>query len=255
MRDRMNKNKLKGIKILITRPIEEAKELEQSFFPYGADTLVFPCINIIPLNFCMPKFRVDGYIFTSKNAVNFFFQKSDCYNYIQRVNKIYAVGRSTAKAIEKYYNIKVVYPKFRGSAELLRVFTEEELVKNKNYLIIQGENGKPLLKEGLRKLGAYVSDINCYYRQIPSSIYTERIIKIDNEIDNATLDLIIFSSFEALKNAWNMLMKQDLLLRSAITVTNYQMLKWAQEKGFSKILYLDDLSNNGIVKQVIDFYK
>ena len=71
----MNKNKLEGIRILITRPLKEAKKLEKLFFPYGADILIFPCINIIPLNFIVPETKVDGYIFTSKNAVNFFFSK------------------------------------------------------------------------------------------------------------------------------------------------------------------------------------
>lgn len=238
-----HKNAYMLTQIIITRPYHDAEKLRKLILK---NTCLIPyicsCIDISPLQFKPINSYYDGIIFTSKNAVKYF---SDSLN----IASIYAIGSSTAECIIEKYCRDVTFPDYRGMGNLIEIFKKIK-VKDKKYLIVQGKNGKPELKEALERMSAVVDTMDCYERVVPKKLESNFNSLLLNKISKAGKSIIVFTSFEGLRNLWYTLSDHKYLLSSAITVTSAQMHDWAHEKGFSEIIFLDDISNEGIIGNI-----
>ena len=165
---------LAGIKVLITRPQQQAEELARSVAAAGGNPLVVPLITITALDDEASLARLGQHmqaldlyhalIFVSSNAAR------HAVPWIQRfwpevppALDLIAVGASTAAALNPLHcRVQTAAPG-AGSEELLSMPVLQD-VKGKRIGICRGQGGRELLATELRKRGATVEYLELYRR-------------------------------------------------------------------------------------------
>ena len=166
---------LQNIGIAITRPIDQAKKLAKLIEQAGGAPILFPLIEITPLNDYSQFERVmseignyDWAIFISSNAVQ---------NAMPRLVKLgipsnlqfAAIGPVTAKELQNFGVEEVLTPKERFDSESLLTLPEMTNVAGKKIMIIRGVGGRDVLAETLKARGAQVTFAESYQRINPQT--------------------------------------------------------------------------------------
>ena len=146
-------------------------------------------------------------IFSSKNAVDIFFDKLNDMNYDARVlcnSKICAVGSETAKAIKAKGIIADIVPK-RYVAEGLYEELKDIINENDKILIPRAKNARDFLVNKLSEK-SYVKEVITY----------ESVIDADNKnlalqvIDDEEVEYITFASSSTVKNFMNLIGENNI---------------------------------------------
>lgn len=246
----MNKNRL----VLITRPVHQAKFLQEKIEALGVNTILFPSIEIVSyqgserLRKAIEKIKdYSVAIFSSANAVEAI---GEYWHSLKIALPVIAIGPGTAKTLGKF-NIPVAgIPSEFSSSGILKM-PELEAIENQKIAIFCGENPRPQLKEGLQNRGGLVSEIYCYRREKPKS-------NVKNKIPESTwaaIDVIISTSQESLQNLHGLFAAEELanLLDKSLVVISQDMENYARELGFKGEIYLaKNASDEAIVEALGD---
>jgi len=215
-----NRNQLNGLKVLVTRPLEQSVSLVSAIESQGGIAHSFPLLEIQPVSPCPDNLsQLDEYdliIFVSRNAVKYI---QPCLAEAFPVSlKVAAVGKATAASLEQYGQGVDITPASQFDSEGLLATAELMNVADQRILIVRGRGGREQLAETLRARGAHVDYAEVYQRIPTEQVLTYR----DNDID-----AIIITSSEALLNlqqiagrpgkAW-LLEKQLVMLHERIAV-------------------------------------
>lgn len=252
----METNDLSGFKILVTRPIAQAKPLSVLIEQQNAEVVFFPTLAIEPLkntpDYKMPQ-TIQWLIFTSANAVNFFlkmdFKQKDCL----KKTKIVAIGKATAKALEKK-GMKVDLMPLAGfnSEALLNLSAFQSANINlQQVLIVRGHNGRGLLKESLKQRGALVNVLEVYKRVKPA---VKNINPLLTLLQKKQLDVITITSGEALHNFLSLLKDPSMILLALeipLVVMSQRLKNIAITLGFKQIFVTENPSDKAMIKSVI----
>ena len=181
---------LTGIGIAITRPIDQAKKLAKLIEDAGGTPVLFPLIEITPLNdygqFEAVISDIRDYewaIFISSNAVQNSMPrllKAGIANESIFGNlKFAAIGPVTASELRSFGVKDVLTPlshvqdgdesKVRFDSESLLALPEMTNVFSKKILIVRGVGGRDVLAETLKAHGAQVTFAECYQRINPQT--------------------------------------------------------------------------------------
>jgi uroporphyrinogen III methyltransferase/synthase len=197
-------NPLAGKRIVLTRAVEQTRELKARLEKMGAVVLLFPAVNfseptdtaeldrsINSLN------EFDWIVFTSANAVRFFagrcrklgVEPSNDGNF-----RCAAVGPATASAVAaEGFPVDHVAREFIGSALASELST---MLNGRKVLLPRSERARPDLPAALKAVGAVVTEIVAYQ--------TGRVGTIDpavmQAIREAEVDVISFFSPSAIEN-------------------------------------------------------
>ena len=171
----MQSKLLSGIGIAITRPIDQAKKLAALIEHAGGTPILFPVIEIKPLQdysqFEAVISEIETYdwaIFISSNAVQNGMSRL-VENGIPPNLKFAAIGPVTSKELQSFGVNNVLSPKDRFDSESLLALPEMQAVKNKKIMIVRGVGGRDVLAESLITRGAQVTFAECYQRENPQS--------------------------------------------------------------------------------------
>lgn len=190
---------LSGKTIVVTRRKEQAKEFSDLLERKGATVLLFPAVEIAePLSWteCDSVFgtlnEYSGIIFTSVNAVEYFFKRA-----IQQRNRdqiknipLFAVGEKTKSVIESYgFHTEEIPSHF--SAEQLAFDLIKRPVAGKKFLFPKGNLAKSDLETVLSSSGATVNSITVYETREPQLDAARK--RLLNEITECA-DMITFFS-------------------------------------------------------------
>jgi uroporphyrinogen-III synthase len=207
----MSKLPLSDVGIAITRPVDQAKKLSALIKEAGGTPILFPLIEITPLN-DYSKFenviaqanQYDWAIFISSNAVQ---------NGMPRLLKIgippklqfAAIGPVTAAELQDFGIKKVFTPlshvqagdeyKVRFDSESLLALPEMQEVNAQKVLIFRGIGGRDVLAETLKARGATVTFAECYQRTNPQT-NCDLLAKL---WDEKKLHGIVITSSEAMR--------------------------------------------------------
>jgi len=117
-----------GVKVLLTRPLKEAKKDKRTFERFGFSVELLPTIDFEPLDFAVPNLEDFDYIyFGSKRGVEFFLSKVES---LPDHLKVLVVGNRTAESLKK----RGIEPflVLKGSSDhLLELAKEGKLLKGK----------------------------------------------------------------------------------------------------------------------------
>lgn len=199
---------LQGLRILNTRPQDQAQKLSQQINNAGGVVIELPTLEIKATNNwfnSLPDLeKVDHAIFISANAVHYCFTQLNVHQIGWPASiKAIAIGHGTA-AILHEFNIPInAIPEIPDSEHLLALDLLQQLEK-KNVLLFKGKGGRPLIEEQLLQRGARLTILNVYQRVMPK--INEQFIQ---SIWHGNLvDIILLTSEKSLHNLFKLFDKE-----------------------------------------------
>lgn len=233
------KRTLQGLRILNTRPKDQAQLLSREISALNGTVIECPTIEIQPVNnnwiHSLPNLmNVHHAIFVSANAVHYCFHelKENNIPWPTQINVI-AIGQGSANALnERGIRVHEI-PEISDSEHLLDL-NSLKLINKKIVLLFKGEGGRTLIEENLHKKGANVLIQWVYKRKLPT-ISPELITSIWRD---DLVDIILFTSEQSLHNLFMMFGKeaQDWLINKPCLVLSERLAKSASLMGIKKII-------------------
>ena len=227
---------LAGLKVVVTRPRDQALKLAQKIEQAGGVPLLFPLLDITPvqdadaLNEQIARLgEFNMAIFISPNAVRYGIAAIRASGELPQQLKIATVGQGSAKALRESGISNIIAPAERFDSEALLALPELQHVSGWRVMIFRGDGGRELLGDTLRERGATVEYVSCYQRSKP-------------QLDISTLladkpDAVIVTSSEALAYLWQMLnaSDRDALRNTALFVPHARIAGLAREQGWPQV--------------------
>lgn len=175
-------------KILITRTAEQSLKFSKQIIELGGEPIVFPLIKLIPINVevltqTLIQNNFDWIIFTSPQAVNFYFEKNEIpKNNIQ----IAVVGNGTQKALNDL-GVQVDFIPSQYTAKQLAI--EIPIVEDQYVFIPRSDKAKDDIVEILEQRNCKVKTLSIY--QNIAVNYSKKQVE---ELNSKTIDFITFTS-------------------------------------------------------------
>jgi uroporphyrinogen-III synthase len=246
---------LTGLRIVVTRPRDQAVKLAQRIELAGGIPLLFPLLDIAPVHDTralheqiarLPRFDIA--IFISPNAVHYGMAAIRAVGEIPAALKIATVGKGSAKALHESGITNVIAPAERFDSEGLLALPELQDVSGLHVMIFRGDGGRELLGNTLRERGATVEYATCYKRSKPQQDIGALV--------SAEPDAIAVSSSEALGYLWQMLDggSQATLLGTPLFVPHERIADLARQQGWHQIL-LTGSGDDGLLSALVAWNK
>jgi uroporphyrinogen-III synthase len=234
----MFKLKLNKIKVLVTRPKDQANLLCHKIEAEGGEAVRFPVISILEIhNNNSNNQNNDFAIFISSNAV----EKSLPNLYLSPQCQVFAVGKRTAETL-KVAGITAFCPAPPFNSEALLEMPELQKIPVKKIVIFRGECGRELLAKTLQQRGAIVNYVNVYRRIQPPTP-----AKI------SPVDIITITSVQGLKHLLNMLEGQSWVKNTPLVVMSERIAVKAKGLGINAPIFVAaSASDEGIFNAVLE---
>ena len=239
---------LAGLKIVVTRPRDQAVQLARSIEQAGGVPLLFPLLDIAAvqdsreLNEQISRLaQFDLAIFISPNAVNYGIAAIREAGAILTLSpapspasgrgelRIATVGQGSARALRELGITNVIAPTERFDSEGLRALPELQDVAGWRVMIFRGDGGRELLGDTLRARGATVEYAACYQRSKPQQDAGALLAAVP--------DAITVTSSEALGYLWQMLNggERAALRDTPLFVPHARIAGLAREQGWARV--------------------
>lgn len=163
-------------KVLITRPAGKADDLLATLDSTDTAYIYQPLITTRPV--CISSRdkqllqQADGLFFVSVSAVQAL-QSQIEPDLIMA--PLFAVGETTASALQRWLVKEVIYPDDQRSEGVLAL-SQLQQVAGKQIVVIRGNGGRELIKQQLQARGATVKYVQSYQR-IPLALDGEQLLK------------------------------------------------------------------------------
>lgn len=207
MSDPAPADRLRGRRILLTRPAGQNEPLAVLIRAAGGEPIVFPAIEILELDDVRALEgavdRLDTYdlaVFISPNAVDRAMSAILARRAWPRRLRAATIGLGSERSLRRYGVTDIVVPSGRFDSEALLELPALAGVAGKRVVIFRGVGGREVLGATLRSRGAAVDEVECYRRARPR-VDASPIARAGarDEIDAVTV-----SSSEALRNLFDM---------------------------------------------------
>jgi len=260
----LNVKNLSGVRVLITRPEQQADKWRALLEQQGATTLTVPLMAITPLESAAECQQIknkvmdfDHYrhaIFVSQNAAYYGGEwLLDYWPQWPTDVRFYAVGSATAKALQAI-DCDVVAPQQSMNSEALLALPELQSVVGDKVIIFRGQGGRPLLAKTLTERGAKVEYCELYSRSCPPQAKTQ-ILKSDfaTGIDvPREQDWVALHSGESLQNWYDLIMAANRpeWLAQPLLLPGARVAQQAQALGFSRWVEAANASDQSMLESL-----
>ncbi len=242
---------LKGLGVLVTRPVHQAAGLCELIEAQGGRAEKFPALEIRPpRDPAAARLSLLGargiLIFVSPNAVSFGLRLLRGGS-LPRQALLAAVGKGTALALrEAGYPVDLI-PEQNFDSEGLLALPELRQVAGRQVVIVRGDGGRPLLGDTLQERKAELVYAEVYQRHCPNADPTGLLRRWDQAVD-----LVTVTSNDVLHNLISLLGEAGWwqLKRTPLLVISQRMQIEAEKLGFETILLAQNASNAAILKQL-----
>lgn len=257
----MPEKTLAGLRILVTRPRDQAVKLAGQIEQAGGIPLLFPLLEIAPAEdantLCEQVARLAQFnlaIFISPNAVKYgitairaagvSLPTSPSFASGRDELRIATVGQGSARALRELGIAGAIAPTERFDSEGLLALPELQDVDGWRVIIFRGDGGRELLGDTLRARGAVVEYAACYRRSKPQ---WEAEAMLD-----AAPDAITVTSSEALGYLWQMLddSQRDVVRSKPLFVPHARIADLARQQGWRQVL-LTEAGDDGLLSALI----
>ncbi len=192
--------RLSGLKILVTRPVDQAAHLAQAIEQAGGVPLLLPLLQILPAENAKALHQqvarladFDLAIFISPNAVQYGMAAiRKALGSMPARTRVATIGMGSANALREQGVADVLVPSLRYDSEGL--LDKLQQVEGLRVMILRGDGGRELLGDTLKARGAYVEYATCYRRSKPD-------LDADG-LQNIHPDALTVTSSEALEYLW-----------------------------------------------------
>jgi uroporphyrinogen-III synthase len=229
---------LAGVRVLVTRPREQAENLARLIEARGGEAIRFPVIEIaeprdtralLALIDHLKDFALA--IFISPNAVNRAMSLIAARGGLPPGLRVACVGRGSARELKHFGIENAIVPPDRFDSEALLELPELLQVAGKRIVIFRGEGGRELLGDTLRARGAEIEYAECYRRLRPDTDTTPLL----RRWERGEVDVVSVTSVDGLRNLFDMVGKagQPWLIRTPVVVVSERMAQVCRELGFT----------------------
>ena len=187
--------------ILLTRPLDDSKDLILRFTSLGHKVSHLPVINVLPVQYQEPDYsQFKGIVFTSANAI-----KNLNTSKIDKNIQCFCVGNST-ESIAKQSGFQNIFCAEGNVNNLKEIILQNFDIKNGSLIYISGELISSNLDKDLISEGYSVTRI-INYSVKPIDTIREEFIK---SLKSFIPDMVFIYSENSAKNFLNILKKYDL---------------------------------------------
>lgn len=222
---------LKGLKVLVTRPREQAGPLAEAIRDCGGrvERLPLLAIEAAASDSDREKLRhaadYDDLLFVSPNAVR------HARGLLEPGRaRVIAIGEATAALLGEISIAVAIVPRNSTSESLLDDARLGSMAGRK-VLIVRGQGGRELLAGSLREAGADVDYAEVYRRTMPPPPPEELLQAWDERVD-----VMIVTSEQMLKNLVELTQKDRRVLETPLVVISERLQNAAKTLGFTDIL-------------------
>lgn len=245
---------LRGLSVLVTRPVDQAGKLCEMIEAAHGRPLRFPAMEIVLAKELHPACeifnRIDAgslLIFISANAVAHAFPLLP--DELPLDLQIAAIGEATAAALDAYGLPATLVPAQRFDSEGLLALDALADMRGRQVVIIRGKGGRERLKLELEKRGAKAMYVEVYERRLPQR-------SADNLVGSwkQLVDAVTVTSSEMLDNLLQMLGEEgaELLRVTPLVVLSERTAEHAFALGCRKVWVTDVAGDRGIIHALCD---
>lgn len=252
-----------GKTLVVTRSRKQASELAICLETLGAEVIQAPTIQIETrsgfkemLTAARHLREFDWVVFTSVNGVDAFLESLQLEHLDGRTfgnTKIAAIGPSTAERLGRaFLDVDLLPERYVGEA-LLEAFKAIDL-SGKRILIPRSEAARPLVCDGLREMGAEVTEVSAY-RTVCEKQLPERLLE---RLDDGQVDLVTFTSSSTVTNFIQLLKqngREELVGKINGASIGPITTGTAEENGVRIVTEATEYTIPGLVKSITDYYK
>lgn len=251
---------LKGVRVLVTRPRNQAENLARLIEARGGEAIRFPVIEIAEPQDTQALLAVIDRlkdfalaIFISPNAVNRAMNLALARGGLPPAMRVACVGRGSARELKHFGIENAIVPPGRFDSEALLELPELQDVKGKRIVIFRGDGGRELLGDTLKARGAGIEYAECYRRVRPSSDMTPLL----RRWARGEVDIVSVTSVEGLHNLFDMVGKagQHWLIRTPIIVVSERMLEVCRELGFKSEMRVAAMASDEAILEAIQAWR
>jgi len=248
---------LAGLRILNTRPKEQARPLTEMLEGEGAVVREVPAINIAPpedhsgLDEAIESLTsYDWIVFTSTNGVRYFFERLWGLNHdIRSLEgvKFATIGSKTAEELESR-GLCVDHVPEEYRAEKLLEDLKEELDEKKRLLLPRTTRARELLKDGLEKEGHEVDEVETY-----RTLSTELPEDVERDIEDGIYNMITFTSSSTVENFIEMIEDKRCLEDMIVAAIGPITAETARKNGLEVDIVASDYDIEGLYDAIIEY--
>lgn len=256
---------LKNKSILITRNQEQAGELAELLKNYGAKPILFPTIEIIPSDsfdkldsLLNSSDDFDGILFTSRNAVKFFFERFNYLNFSTSVLKnklIFAVGEKTKSEIEKNNQKCTAFPEFYTSESLADIIKKYN-IKGKKFIFPRSNISREEIVHMLSSYGAEIISVVVYQTICASP---KNVDEIRKRLIEKCIDVITFTSPSTAINFFKIIsdnyIKNSISELTKIAVIGKTTAITLEKIGIKPDILAEPSTIDGLIKNIKIFFE
>ena len=164
------KRPLFGQTVLVTRPLEQARELRAKLSELGSHVLIQPAIEITdpsdwnPVDAVIEKLNMfDWLVFSSANGVRYFLDRLLRSGRDVRAlgsAKIAAIGPATAEVLGEYHLQADLLPEEYRAESMVAALSDD--AKGKKFLLLRASRGREVLCDELTAAGGDVTQVVVY---------------------------------------------------------------------------------------------
>lgn len=226
---------LAGCGIVITRPLDQARDLAELVQQNGGTPHLFPLLSIAALDdyhdfdaAVADLETIDWAIFISSNAVQQGMPRLlKRHPHLPEKLRFAAIGPATAMELKRSGITDVLTPSIRYDSESLLALPEMQSVQGKRILIFRGVGGRELMAEELRARGAEVRYAECYRRINPQ----QDAGTLPSLWQNRLLHAFVVTSSEAMRNLLQLASDADWLRGTPVCVNHARIAELALSHG------------------------
>jgi uroporphyrinogen III methyltransferase/synthase len=253
---------LLGKKIVVTRARQQASHLTERLSALGAECVECPTIEIVP-----PKSwsrldqairELDAYdwlVFTSVNAVRFFFKRLQAANLDTRALgglRTAAIGPATAQKMQDYGLKSDILPTHYRAEAIVEAFSQETLT-SRRILLPRAKNARPILPVELAQMGAVVDEV-ISYEAVQADEGRHGLLK---QLEEKAIDAVTFTSSSTAENFKALLPKDridDLMAGVCIASIGPITSETASSLGFSVNVTAEEYTIPGLCQALVTHF-
>ena len=249
---------LENLKVLVTRPKQQADNLCESIENLGGTAIRFPVIEINKSEIQQVAKKIlddleqyDIGIFISRNAVEWTLKLLDEKKSALESLSLISIGPATTAALKRALSGTVITNCGTNSESLLEnEALGTEAVSGKKIIIFRGQGGREHLATTIRQRGAKVDFAEVYRRDCPQydSDFINKIWALN------VPDVVVVTSNNGLENLFSLLNNEqrNLLLSKQLVVMGRRMFDFSVGFGFAKTpIFTDENDDEGILKLIV----
>ncbi|MCB9418214.1 MAG: uroporphyrinogen-III synthase [Ardenticatenaceae bacterium] len=259
---KVGRSPLAGKRIVITRSVEQAASFGEKLAQLGAEPVIFPVIQFValppePLDSALFQLnQYDWLVFTSVNAVEFFFRRVDELDLRLKMPRVATVGSATAVALQaRHIAINFTPDEFTGEA--LAVGLGD--LTGQKILLPRAKIGRPQIVDLLRRQGAEVDDV-ALYDTVTAVPTPDALAQLEQGFD-----VITFTSPSSVRNFLKILDTarpqrfskplRSLLDESVIACIGPITAEEAETNGLNVAIVPSEYTINGLIQAIADYYR